>query len=67
MANPLLKEIDAFLNRRDVSMTETGFGLAVMNDGKFLAELRAGRRTLTDTADRVRAFIKAYKPFARTG
>lgn len=58
--NPLLNEIVAFLKRSDVDLTETEFGLKVMNDGKFVGDLRRGRKVLTETADKVRAFIKAY-------
>jgi hypothetical protein len=59
MTNPLLQEIEAFLEREDVRITETAFGIAALNDGKFVSELRGGRRVWPDTAERVRAFITA--------
>lgn len=55
--NPLVSEIETFLKTPGVHMTETGFGKAVMNDGKFVSELRKGRRILTDTEQKVRAFM----------
>ena len=58
--SPLLTEIDAFLARHDVSLTETAFGLRAVNDGKFVAELRKGRRVWPETAEKVRKFIADY-------
>lgn len=55
--NPLIAEIEKFLRTRGVNMSETAFGLAAMNDGKFLATLRDGRRVWPDTAEKVRAFM----------
>lgn len=56
--NPLLIEIENFLARQDVETTETAFGIAVMNDGKFVGDLRRGRRVWPDTAEKVRAHIQ---------
>lgn len=64
-AKPLLKEIEEFLNRGDVKMSETAFGKAAVNDGKLVKELRKGRcgrarRVWPETADRVRDFMAKH-------
>jgi len=56
----LLQEIENFLARQDVAMSETGFGKQAVNDGKFIPNLRAGRRVWPETEDRVRAFMRDY-------
>lgn len=53
-----LKEIEQFLRR--TGMTDTSFGLATMNDGKFVVRLRAGHDARLGTYDRVRAYMKNY-------
>ncbi|MGA7711471.1 MAG: hypothetical protein WCA81_06185 [Rhizomicrobium sp.] len=58
----LLAEIEAFLARPDVDLPVTGFGRAVMHDGKFVADLRKGRRGWPETAEKIRAFIRDYTP-----
>ncbi len=58
--NPLLTEIETFLARPGVKITETAFGLKVMNDGKFISNLRDGRKVLMETAEKVRGFIRQY-------
>lgn len=61
MANPLLQEIEAFLSRDDVRITETAFGIAALNDGKFISELRhKDRRVWPETAEKVRAFMENF-------
>jgi hypothetical protein len=55
----LLEEIEEFLSRGDVKTTETAFGIATVNDGKFVGDLRRGRRVWPETADKVRAYILA--------
>lgn len=55
----LLQEIDAFIAER--SMAETTFGRRSVNDGKFVARLRAGGNITFSTAERVRAFIRAER------
>lgn len=64
MTNPLLQEIEVFLGREDVRITETAFGIETLNDGKFVSELRDGRRVWPETAERVRAFMRDYNPSA---
>lgn len=56
--NPLISEIEAFLKTPGVHMTETGFGKAVMNDGKFVAELRKGRKIWPETEQKARAHME---------
>lgn len=62
----LLDEIETFLALDGVEMSETAFGLSAMNDGKFIPELRAGRRLWPDTEKKVRDFIAARTPKAKS-
>lgn len=57
---PLLEEIEDFISLHRADLTDTGFGLAAVNDGKFVAQLRGGRRVWPETAEKVRAFIRDY-------
>jgi len=58
--NALLAEIESFITAKRMSPTE--FGETVMNDSRFVHEIRDGRRkTVTlDTADKCRDFIVNY-------
>ncbi len=56
-ARALLREIEAFLAATGV--TATKFGLAAVNDGHLVANLRKGSGVTLKTADRVRAFMRA--------
>lgn len=58
----LLSEIETFLARTDVQMTETTFGRRATNDGHFISEIRRGRRVWPETAQKVRKFIADYRP-----
>lgn len=52
----LLREIEAFCSERQ--MAETTFGIAALNDGRFVARIRSGATSPTlKTVDRVRAFM----------
>jgi len=62
MSEPLLSEIDRFLAREDVKMSETTFGRLAVNDGKFVPEIRRGRRVWPETAAKAREFIQGYVP-----
>jgi hypothetical protein len=53
----LLAEIEDFLGRPDVKMTESTFGRLAVNDGKFMTRLREGRRIWPETAEKARAYI----------
>ena len=52
----LLHDIEAFLTSR--KMAETTFGRLSVNDGKFVARIRAGGVMTLDTFERVRRFIR---------
>ena len=60
MARALLTEIEAFL--ADTGLTPTKFGLAAVNDGHLVANLRRGNSVTLKTADRVRAFMRSSAP-----
>jgi hypothetical protein len=53
----LLTEIDNFLLANP--MAETTFGRLAVNDGKFVARLRGGKRCWPETAERVMDFIRS--------
>lgn len=55
----LLREIGVFLRAR--GMSQSSFGRLAVNDGKFVARLRAGGDVTTQTLARVRAFMAAQK------
>jgi phosphopantothenoylcysteine decarboxylase/phosphopantothenate--cysteine ligase len=54
-AKTLLAEIDVFLAWS--GLTPTKFGIAAVNDGHLVANLRRGRSVTLKTADRVRAYM----------
>lgn len=54
--NDFIDEIDRFMAL--TGMKETTFGLAAMNDGKFVKKLREGRRCWPETMGRVRTYMK---------
>lgn len=56
----LLAEINEFL--RTHQMNETRFGALAVNDPALLLKMRRGRGLTFKTIDRVRAFIRTYKP-----
>jgi phosphopantothenoylcysteine decarboxylase / phosphopantothenate---cysteine ligase len=56
LARALLAEIEAFLAQS--GLTPTKFGLAAVNDGHLVANLRKGNSVTLKTADRVRAFMR---------
>src|SRR5687768_2818398 len=51
----LLAEIEAFLG--GTGLTATKFGIAAVNDGHLVANLRKGSSVTLKTADKVRAFM----------
>lgn len=63
MREPLLNEIEAFLATSTVK--ETSFGKKILNDANFVKDLRAGRRVLSSTADKVRQFIAEHSEGSR--
>lgn len=58
----LLSEIEAFLARDDVKMTESTFGRLAVNDGKLVTRLRIGKDVTFGTAEKVRSFMEGYDP-----
>lgn len=52
-------EVEDFIAKS--GMDPTAFGLAVMNDGSFVFDLRRGRSCRVDTIDKVRAFIAQHR------
>src|SRR5262245_25165462 len=63
-AQGLLAEIEAFLSRTGASPTK--FGLAAVNDGHLVANLRKGHSITLKTADRVRAYMQRSAHGQRT-
>lgn len=55
MASPLLRRIEAYLNRTGMRPSE--FGRRAVRDGLFVAQLRSGRRPRLRTVARVEAFL----------
>lgn len=63
----LLVEIDNFLAKQGVEMTETTFGRLAVNDGKFVGRLRGGGGLTLATAEKVRIFISTHAASNRAG
>ena len=59
-AKTLLAEIESFLAR--TGATPTKFGLAAVNDGHLVANLRKGHSVTLKTADAIRAYIHLHSP-----
>jgi phosphopantothenoylcysteine decarboxylase/phosphopantothenate--cysteine ligase len=57
-AKTLLDEIEGFLTR--TGATATKFGLAAVNDGHLVANLRKGHSITLKTADKVRAYMSRH-------
>lgn len=56
----LLDEIEDFLMRH--RMPPTTLGELFCRDPQFVRQIRAGRSIRLDTADRLRAWMAAYRP-----
>ena len=54
----LLTKIENF--KAATGMSDTAIGLQAVNDGKFVSELRTGRRCWPETAQRVVDFIDKH-------
>ena len=59
-ARDLLAEIEAFL--AETGLSPTKFGLAAVNDGHLVANLRKGTSVTLKTADRVRGYMASQAP-----
>ena len=58
----LLTDIEAFLAESGVSATK--FGLAAVNDGHLIKNLRSGASVTLKTADKVRAYMAQQRSAA---
>ena len=56
----LLRDIEAFIERADI--TATRFGVLSMNDRSLLPRLRAGSDVRTETARKLREFMRDWAP-----
>lgn len=56
-SSPLLVEIDAFLS--ETGMGASYFGKAAVGNSELVPRLRQGKRCWPETAQKVRAFIRA--------
>jgi 5-formyltetrahydrofolate cyclo-ligase len=56
----LLQEIERFLDRSELSAS--AFGQEVMGDRHLVRRLRDGKTVTLPTADKIRGFIKDWKP-----
>jgi phosphopantothenoylcysteine decarboxylase/phosphopantothenate--cysteine ligase len=61
----LLAEIEAFLAHS--GLTATKFGIAAVNDGHLVANLRRGSSVTLKTADKVRAYMASQRRAASVG
>jgi phosphopantothenoylcysteine decarboxylase/phosphopantothenate--cysteine ligase len=61
----LLAEIEAYLARSGIAATK--FGIAAVNDGHLVANLRKGHSVTLKTADRVRAYIDRQRAAPAAG
>ena len=55
----LLQSRETFLNQS--GMSQSGFGLRALNDGKFLSRLRAGSSVTLRTQRKILAFINSHR------
>ncbi|MFQ3894585.1 hypothetical protein [Sphingobium sp. R-7] len=60
MTDTLKDEIEVFL--RLTRMKPTRFSISATRDRHFVRHLRKGRRVWPETAERVRAFMRDYRP-----
>ena len=59
IADELLEEIDAFLER--TGMAHTRFGSEAMKDPSFVTRLRKNKNPTTKTVQKVRAFMERHQ------
>ena len=55
-----LAEVETFLKRS--GMKQTHFGFEAVGDGAFVTRLKAGAGVHLDTAEKVRSFMKDWRP-----
>ena len=63
IAQALLKDIEVFLLAYDI--TPTAFGIAAVNDGHLVRDLRLNAAILSTRIDKVRKFMDEYPGEAR--
>ena len=56
----LIEEIDRFVARTGVA--ESRLGMEAVGNPSFVLRLRKGKRIWLDTADKVRAYMRDYRP-----
>jgi hypothetical protein len=56
----LLEEIESFLETS--GMKPTNFGLECLNDSALITRLRAGSDVTLGTADKIRLYMRNWKP-----
>lgn len=56
----LLTDIEAFIAKHELRPTH--FGLQALNDPAFVFRLRQGKSVRSDTIDRLREFMRDYRP-----
>lgn len=61
----LISEIEAYCRQKGIA--ESTFGRRVVNDGKFVSRLRAGKRTTTVTLDKIQTFIRTHSTLTDNG
>jgi len=60
--NPLLSDIEAFIETHQMSPTQ--FGVAALRDKHFIRDLKRGRDIRLSTERRVRQFMLTYRAVA---
>jgi hypothetical protein len=60
--NPLLQDIEAFLETHRATLSPTAFGEMAMNDRHLVRQMRGGRRIWPETEAKIRRFMATYKP-----
>lgn len=60
--DPILSEVETFIEAN--RLTPTGFGKLAAQDPRLVFQLRDGRELRRSLRERVRAFMRDYKPEA---
>jgi predicted phage gp36 major capsid-like protein len=60
--NPLLQDIETFLQTHSATLSATAFGELAMNDRHLVRQMRGGRRIWPETEAKIRRFMATYKP-----
>jgi hypothetical protein len=57
--NPLLREIEAFIETHGLSPSR--FGIAAVGDQHLIKDIKAGRRLWPETESRIRLYMATFK------